>query len=303
MADSSINQGEAYWVHALRPMNAIATGKLGEMNYCLKIGQILARFDEAATESGNFPILIKDPPTATPRTRFCLDRQNLLEASVLNEEVAVPPPSNIPPQAVENARVEMHITVADLATHPDSTTRKINILNAHRAQFACPTSGAIQRLQYGTFKSGSRPGKQSVHLFYGQYPGNSWLQLSRTYHPWGGPRNQSAKVQEIEKDAERIQKRPECSRRPAQLCTIGDELLDIKMGGLRKGLRAKKIRVLLDRKAVLTPCTGSILLCHQPFGVAACEVNIECPGLTHAGRGVDNPVEWESIGITVKISG
>jgi len=131
MADSSINQGEANWMYALRPMNPITTGKPSKVNYCLKIGQILACFDEAATESGNFAVFIKDAPTATPRTRFCLDRQNLLEASVLNEEVAVPPPSNIPPQAVENARVEMHITVADLATHPDSTTRKINILNTH----------------------------------------------------------------------------------------------------------------------------------------------------------------------------
>jgi len=68
LADSSINQGEAYWMHALRPMNPITTCKLCKMNYSLKVGQMFACLDEAATESGDFAILIKDAPTTSPRT-------------------------------------------------------------------------------------------------------------------------------------------------------------------------------------------------------------------------------------------
>jgi len=47
--------------------------------------------------------------------------------------LTVRPPANIPSETVENAGIEIHITVADLATHPYSTTHEIDILDAHRA--------------------------------------------------------------------------------------------------------------------------------------------------------------------------
>src|SRR5258708_12737351 len=105
-------------MQTLRPMNPITTGKLGKVNYCLKVGQILACLDEAATESGDFTILIKDAPTASPCTRFCLNRQNLLESSILNEEITVPPPANIPTETLKNPRIKIHIPHPALTTHP-----------------------------------------------------------------------------------------------------------------------------------------------------------------------------------------
>ncbi|HXJ10713.1 MAG TPA: hypothetical protein VNH19_00455 [Candidatus Limnocylindrales bacterium] len=118
-------------MHALRPVNPITTGKSGEVNYRLKICQIFTCPDEAATESGDFTILIKDAPTAPPCAGFRLNRQNLLERSVLDEEITVPSPTNIPTEAMENPRGEIYKTVANFASHTNATTHEINVLDAH----------------------------------------------------------------------------------------------------------------------------------------------------------------------------
>jgi hypothetical protein len=57
-------------------------------------------------------------------------------------------------------------------------------------------------------------------------------------HPRRGPHDQSPEVEKIEKNAQGIQERAKCSRGSAELCTVSDELLNIKMGGLREGLPA-----------------------------------------------------------------
>src|SRR5258708_25492256 len=109
-------------MHALRPMNPITTCKLCKMNYSLKVGQMFACLDEAATESGDFAILIKDAPTTSPRTCFCLNWQNLLEASVFNEKITIPPSSNIPTETVEDTRGETYDKIPGLAPHSRAPT-------------------------------------------------------------------------------------------------------------------------------------------------------------------------------------